>query len=68
MKQILTCLLLLLTAWNATAQTEQLDSIYNAAEKAASRQRWPEAFALARRYTTTCGAQKTTVSYSKMLS
>ena len=68
MKQILTCLLFLLTAWNATAQTEQLDSIYNAAEKAASRQRWPEAFALARRYTTTCGEQKTTFRYSKMLS
>lgn len=64
--QILTLLLLSL-ALTSVAQTEQLDSIYNAAEKAAGREHWDEVYAHAYRYIALCGHAQTTFRYTKML-
>lgn len=68
MKRLIIYLLAAVAGLSVTAQTERLDSIYSAAEKAAARQRWPEAFALARQYTDICGTGKATFRNSKMLS
>lgn len=68
MKYRILSLLFFCVALTAAAQTEQLDSVYHAAEKAAGKQRWPEVYAHAERYIALCGSPQTTFRYTKMLS
>lgn len=68
MKKVLTTLLLTCCALlTASAQTKQLDSIYNAVEQMAKEQQWEETARLANRYCALCDTATPSLRHSVML-